>query len=300
MWLLKIIPLIVFLQIPTITGYAQPSEKKDFFTLNDSVQTVSVMYNNKAMMHALTVGAISGGVVAGVSTILLVASGETGNEMVPWYFLPIAAGGVVFVLASTINYLLNSDDAEVYINVSSPYRPFNHLGLFSSFATILTSNSSNLDYSFSISYRNLNNKFYLPSKISLLYGAGQRTYLYESPPYSWCDISGVENRFGVEALYVNYNNLFSILYGVEAGAQFFNGSLFTYNPEEIDPLIEERDGISPYIHLIGGFNMNFTDWFSWEVTYKYEAYGTYDNLKPLGTNIINRNHFLSTTVAIYF
>jgi hypothetical protein len=300
MQLHKILYIIFLFQIFSVNVYAQEYKEKDFFTLNDSVQTVSVMYNNKAMLHALTVGAITGGAVSGVTAVLLVASGKTGNDMVPWFFFPIAVGGITFVVTTAINYLLNSDDAKIYVNFSSPYQSFNHLGLFSSFAAIITSNSNNLDFSFSFSYRNLNKKMYLPSKISVLFGVGQRMYIYEFPinsSYSGCDISGEESRFGIEALYVNYNNLFSLLYGIETGVQFFNGSLFTYNKDDI---IKERNGISPYIKLIGGFNMNFTNWLSWEIAYKYEAYGIYDNLKPEKANIINRNHFLSTTVAIYF
>ena len=138
--------------------------------------------------------------------------------------------------------------------------------------------------------------YILPSKFSLLYGIGNRKY-YTDEYYG---VEGIENKFGIETVFVDYSKVFSFLFGIEGGVQYFNGNYSVYNPNTNQEEITVKKENSSYLTLIGGINVNYSGWLSWEFTYKYAYYNIGDKMKSDGMTLLMKRHFIATTVAIYF
>ena len=297
-YLAKKIIYIVLFQGLSLTLFAQSLDVLRYetnmhnpYVLSDSVNIDASIYNSNSSVNPYLVGAIVGG-----STIILTSIPFLVADVsyfMPWIGLPLIAGGVTFLAGSLIASLNNSNIVD---GNPSSMRLFNNLGVLTSFSTQLDTKTLNTDVAFSFTYRILNDIYILPSKFSLLYGIGNRKY-YTS---EYSSVEGIENKFGIETVFVDYSKVVSFLFGIEGGVQYFNGNYSVYNPNTNQEEITVKKENSSYLTLIGGINVNYSGWLSWEFTYKYAYYNIGDKMESEGINILMKRHFLSTTVAIYF
>ncbi len=295
---MKKILFLMFVQLSSIYLFAQSADvlryetnKHNPYALSDSINISASIYNSNSSVNPYLVGAIVGGSTIVLTSIPFLVANV--NYDLPWIPLPLIAGGVTFLAGALIASLNNSNIAD---GNPSSMRLFNNYGVLTSFSTQLDTKALNTDVSFGFTYRILDNKFYLPSKFSLLYGMGYRKY-YTDEYYG---VDGTETKFGIETIFIDYSKIFSFLYGFEGGLQLLNGNYSVYNANNNQEEITIRREISPYLNLIAGLNVNYSGWLSWEFLYKYALYNVGDKMESEGINILMKRHFLSTTVAIYF
>ncbi len=297
-YLAKKIIYIVLFQGLSLSLFAQSldvlryeTNKHNPYALSDSINISASIYNSNSSVNPYLAGAIVGGSTIILTSIPFLVANV--NYFMPWIGLPLIAGGVTFLAGALI---ASSNDSDIADGNPSSMRLFNSLGVLTSFSTQLDTKSVNTDVSFSFTYRILDNKFYLPSKFSLLFGIGYRKY-YTNEYYG---VDGTETKFGIETIFVDYSKTFSFLYGFEGGLQLFNGNYSVYNANTNQEEISIRKETSPYLNLIAGLNVNYSGWLSWEFSYKYALYNVGDKMETEGIHILMKRHFISTTVAIYF
>lgn len=290
--------VLFLVQLFSLTLFAQPSDflryetnKYNSNALNDSVKINASIYNSNSSVNPYLVGAIVGGSTIVLTSIPFLVADV--NYFMPWIGAPLIAGGVAFLFGWTIASLNQSSKADG--NFGS-MRLFNQFGVLTSFSTQIGTWEVNADVAVSFTYRILNYRFYIPSKFSLLYGVGKRTY-YTKKYYGF---EGPEHKIGIEAIFVDYSKVFSFLYGLEGGVQYFNGNYSFYNTNTYQEEIAVKKMRSSYFTLIGGINVNYSGWLSWEFTYKYAFYNVGDKIVTEGNDLLMKRHFIATTVAIYF
>ncbi len=290
--------LLFMVQLFSLTLFAQSSDvlryetnKHNPYAFSDSVNINASIYNSNSSVNPFLAGAIVGGSTIVLTSIPFLVANV--NYDFPWIGLPLIAGGITFLAGSLIAYENNSNKADGNLGAM---RLFNNYGVLTSFSTAIDTKSLNTDVAFSFTYRILNDIYLLPSKFSLLYGIGHRTY-YTS---EYSGIEGYENKFGIETIFVDYSKVFSFLFGIEGGVQYFNGNYSFRNTNTNQEEILVKKESSSYFTFIGGINVNYSGWLSWEFTYKYAYYNLGDKMESDGLKILMKRHFISTTVAIYF
>ncbi len=274
----------------------------NYFTFNDSVKTAATIYNNMAAYKAVKTGLISGligtAVGFGVAYILTDKQACDMGCAITYTMIPLVAGVISFIAGTTISYTVNYDERNNFENFPHPNRPFNQIGINFIVAGPISDGPQNGGVSLGTSYRNLNTKFYLPNKLSVIYGNSESAYyLYKFDGYP--QIYSNDHRISIEGVHVNYNSIFSFLYGVEVGIVFSDA----YTPEIQDDFYIEvpyKNTITPFIDFIAGFNLNLFSWLSSEISYKYEPYGPYNSLKPPNAQLYSNTHKLSFSLSTYF
>jgi len=278
-----------------------------FFTLHDSVNTIANVYNNKAANKAFTNGliwtAIGAGVGLSTAALNIVFSEHCdlgcGLAIVA---LPILFGGVGFIGGSTISYFIHYDDRNTFMNYPYSKMRFKHRGVNAVFSVPKYGYGKTF---LGISYRNLCEEFYLPTKLTLLIGLeSYGNYLYRKnlpnkfdDPFSY--ITSNEINFGLGAVHVNYNSLFSFLYGIEFGMNYTTAKILVKSEEEYHH-IPYLKLFLPYIDLMVGFNINLLSFLSWDAAYVYEPYGIYQSLKPANHSINPYQWKINSSLSFYF
>ena len=259
----------------------------NYFSLNDSVQTSTIVYYNERAGKALKVGAWTGviGAVVGLAVVGSLASDFFGSDHTT---IPAAMGGIGLVLGTTVGYILNSNNrVETFEK-----KQFNQIGISATFLLPVNDSYYGMDYTFGLSYRTLNNKLYLPSRISLQFSTTDKMHYNYYDRFIWSDGTSIS----IEGVYVNYNKLFSVLYGLEVGMFFANAS--EYN--DASTVIPYKEIATPFIDLIAGFNINIFSFLSWECAYKYEPFGPYQKLKPNNSEMMENPYKVTTSLLVYF
>lgn len=278
-----------------------------FFTLHDSVNTITNVYNNKAANKAFTNGLIWAAIGAGVGlstaalNIIFSEHCDLGCGLAI-VALPILFGGVGFISGSTISYFIHYDDRNTFINYPYSKMRFKHRGINAIFSVPKYGYGKT---SLGISYRNLREEFYLPTKLTLLIGFEPHGYyLYKKNlPDKFDDsfsyITSNEINFGLSAVHVNYNSVFSFLYGLEFGMNYATAKILLKTEEDYQN-VPYLKLFLPYIDLMVGFNINLFSFLSWDAAYVYEPYGIYPSLKPANHSIKTYQWKINSSLSFYF
>ena len=310
----KILIVLITVTFLFNSAFSQSSEKtfhkKDisgkhiYFTLNDSVKTTVFVYNNKAACQSVKIGLISGaiGYVVGLGAVYLAMKDHSYCDLgcaITYAVAPVFVGGVSFFAGTTIGYVIHYEERNTIINYSSAKRVFKQIGINSAMSLPVSDNYGIGKITFGISYRNLYPQKYIPNKLSLNYGYEALWYNYYDERQDFSDIWSDEWHVGLEAIHIDYQSFFSLLYGLELGV-CFSESFKNVRQGDDYKNVPYKNVVSPYADLIIGINVNLFHFLSWDLTYRYEPYGIYNKLKPQDAKIISNTHKVATTLSLYF
>ena len=277
------------------------SADQNYFTLNDSIKTISFVYNNKAANHAFITGTLWG--IGGYLSALIITSSIADNTncdlscSVNYAVISMISGAVGLLAGAAYGYLKHYDDRYTIVHYPRSRRKFNHIGISAGVSVPISDNYGVENYSFGISYRTLYSKKYLPNKLSLIFGQNELYYYYRNSQGNM-DVWSDEWHIGIKALYMKHEKILSFLYGIETGFYKSNAQTIVsggYYKDGIDKIF-----YSPYIDLIVGININLISFLSWDLTYKYEPYGIYNKMKPADSELISHTHKIETSLVWYF
>jgi len=305
----------VILLLFSITTYSQSLTLQDttneiscvrnYFTLNDSIQTSSIVFTNKLAYSSVKIGLIAGAVGAGVTLgVLAISEANSSNcDMgcaIALTFGPIIVGGISFLAGTTVGYVINSSEEKSMPNHPFSKKPLLSIGVLSSLSYGISKNASFEEYVFGLSYRSLCDNPFIPNRLSLLYKSTLPTGYYYYKEDSYFDESMpkefIEKKIGINAVHIGHNNIFGVIYGVEIGyTNVKYSSIISRNN-----WTEQSNRSLPYLDIIAGLNINLFSFLSTEIVYSYEIFGSYRGLKESNGELLSNSQTVGLNMQIYF
>jgi hypothetical protein len=88
------------------------------------------------------------------------------------------------------------------------------------------------------------------------------------------------------------------LYGLEIGMCFSKAFKVKYG-DETGSVIPYKNISVPYLDIVFGLNINLFSFLSWDISYKYEPYSVYNELKLARADYLSQTHKIETSFSLY-
>lgn len=298
--------LLFLVYFPNIIAQASPPQEQDetliefrrSFVLNDSLLDDSYIFERAGMRNPFITGLWTGltGAAIGIGLTLIEIDKPTSYGPPPQLIIPLFTAGVG-LLFGTVGGLIArygiEDGEDFYIK-----KPFLHFGGVYSNSYLLGDHVDGQARSiaFGLSYRNLNQSYFLPNKLSIYYELNHDyIYSYTESKYRDSQLKVSENRIYLELTNISFEAPASIIYGLDFGV-----TSVKYRKHE--PYGEEfpnKTTTLPVLGIIGGINLNLTSMVTLDLIYRHQLIGPYKRLQPSGTTLKNHVYKVSTSISFF-